>query len=337
MKYLIVGGGSMGRRRIRCLIANGVGPDDMRLVDVREDRRAEVKVRHDVVGVADLLDGMRWGPDVVIVSVPPSEHMGVCLTAARAGKHFFCEVPLSLNFDGVDELTELIDKKGIIAAPGIQAAFHPLVKQLKAWLDDPAFGDLLAIHQEWGQYLPDWHPYEDYRSFYAAKQAMGGAALDILGHEMAMLYWLMDDRIDRVICHGGRLSSLEIEGNDTWQILAETRGGVRAMLHYDLIQRDVHNTVRFVSEAGTIELSIGGSVVDKAWARRFLASTGQWEQALPPEGFAYEQCYIDEIGHLLRCLRDEATWHVPWEAALDVVRFVVASVQSDAQQEWVAV
>lgn len=337
MKFLIVGGGSMGRRRMRCLLANDVQSEQIRVVDVREDRRAEALDRHGVAGFDNLDDGLSWEPDVVIVSVPPAMHMEVLLPAARARRHVFCEVPLAMGLDGIDELAELAEEKDILIAPGIQTAFHPLVRQIKHWLAAPAFGRLLAINQDWGQWLPDWHPYEDYRTFYAAKQDQGGAALDILGHEAATFYWLMDDRVDRLICRGDRLSTLEIDGNDYWQILAVTRDGVRMTLQYDLIQRAVHNSLRFISETGTIELEIGGSVSAQARARQYLVSTGEWEEVRPPDGYDYEQCYIDEITHLIRCVRGEAKWLVSLEAALGVVRFLTASLESAREQQWTAV
>lgn len=334
MKFLIVGGGSMGKRRIRCLLANSVSADAIRVVDPRDDRREETQARHGVTGAADLWTGMTWGPDAVIVSVPPVYHMDVCLTAARAGKHVFCEVPLTMGLDGTDELAGLVAEKGIVVAPGIQVPFHPLFEQVKQWLVDPAFGKLLAIHQEWGQYLPDWHPYEDYRSFYAAKQSLGGAALDILGHELATLYCLIDDRVERLHCRSAHLSELEIDGADSWQILARTRGGVSATLCYDLIQRDVHNVCRFIGESGTIELEIAGSAADRARAHRFLTSTRQRDEVTPPVGYDYEQCYVDEIAAFIRCIRGEANWHVSMADAVAVVRFLTASLASDATQQW---
>src|SRR5688572_21764312 len=104
MKFLVVGGGSMGKRRIRCLLANGVKPEDIRMVDVRADRQAEVKEKHNVDSVNDVNAGLDWNPTGVIVSVPGAAHMEVCLAAVNRGKHVFCEVPLSVNLDGTEEL-----------------------------------------------------------------------------------------------------------------------------------------------------------------------------------------------------------------------------------------
>ena len=61
MKFLIVGGGSMGKRRVRCLLANRVGPERIRLVDVRANRREECRAKHGVEEeFAGLEAGLEW-------------------------------------------------------------------------------------------------------------------------------------------------------------------------------------------------------------------------------------------------------------------------------------
>lgn len=323
MKFLVVGGGSMGKRRIRCLLANNVQPQQIRMVDVRPDRQAEVKSKHDVDSVNDLSAGLNWGPDAVIISVPGAAHMEVALAAARAKKHFFCEVPLSLNLDGVAELKELADKHKLVVAPGCQPPMHPMFKQVKQWIDEPTFGKPLCVIAEFGQYLPDWHPYEDYRKFYAADQKMGGGNLDVIAQELAMFYWMLGDRAVELNAAGAKVSTLEISANDVWDISAGLSKGTRLLMHCDLIQRTGRNILRFISESGTIELSMVEGTV-----RRFLASTRQWESRTLPQGYVYEQCYIDEIGLFLKAIEDTDQWHIPLPMAVDVVKFLMAMHQS---------
>jgi len=168
-RFLIVGGGSMGKRRLRCLLANHIAPEQLRLVELRADRREECRNQYGVDGFGDLDAGLAWNPEVVFVSVPGALHLGVCQAAARAGKHIFCEVPLSVNLDGLEDLTRIVAEKHLLLAPGCQPPFHPLYRQLKEWVAAPDFGPPLLIVEIFGQYLPDWHPYEDYRTFYAAR------------------------------------------------------------------------------------------------------------------------------------------------------------------------
>lgn len=325
MKFLVVGGGSMGKRRIRCLLANQVQPQQIRMVDVRADRQAEVKSKHDVDSVSDLSAGLSWDPDAVIISVPGAAHMQVALTAARAKKHFFCEVPLSLNLDGIDELTALAEKHKLVIAPGCQPPMHPLFQQVKQWISEPGFGKTLSVVTEFGAYLPDWHPYEDYRKFYAADQKMGGGNLDVIAQELAMLYWMLGDHATEVHASGAKVSSLEISANDVWDISAGLSKGTRLFIHCDLLQRVARNILRFISESGTIELNLVEGAV-----RRFQSSTKQWESLTLPQGYVYEQCYIDEIGLFIKTIQGAGQWHIPVPMAVNVVKFLMA-MQTSSQ------
>ena len=99
-RFLIIGGGSMGKRRIRCLLANDISPSNVRLIDRREDRRAECEERYGVKSFGDIDAGWAWNPDVVIVSTPTRYHLEYCLAAARLKKDFFCEIALSDSSGG---------------------------------------------------------------------------------------------------------------------------------------------------------------------------------------------------------------------------------------------
>jgi len=323
MKFLVVGGGSMGKRRIRCLLANQVQPGQIRLVDVRPDRQAEVKSKHDVDSVGDLPAGLDWGPDAVIISVPGAAHMEVALAAARAKKHIFCEVPLSLSLDGVPELKDLAQKNKLVIAPGCQPPMHPLFKLAKDWIKEPSFGKALCVVVEFGQYLPDWHPYEDYRKFYASDQKMGGGNLDVIAQELSTLYWMLEDQAVELFAAGAKVSSLELKANDSWDISVGLSKGTRMALHFDLIQRAGRVLLRFISETATVELNLVEATV-----RRFLASTRQWELRTLPQGYVYEQSYIDEIGQFLQCIEGKAQWYNPLPSAVEVVKFLMAMQKS---------
>src|SRR5262245_12296658 len=107
-KFLVIGQGSMGKRRVRCLRANGVSADRIVAFDTREERLNESAAKYAVGTTADVAAALK-DPELsaVIVSVPGFLHMQYCLAAARAGKHWFCEVPLSIQLDGIAELRKL--------------------------------------------------------------------------------------------------------------------------------------------------------------------------------------------------------------------------------------
>lgn len=320
-RFLIIGGGSMGKRRIRCLLANGINPNQIRLVEVREDRREQVKQDYDVDSFTDFDDGMAWDPDAVLVSVPGALHMRFCVPAAAAGKHVFCEVPLSVDLNQTDELQQTVKKQGLVLAPGCQVLFDPLAQKIKSWIEDPAFGRALIYQETFGAYLPSWHPYEDYRSFYAADQNMGGGNLDVIAQELTVARWMTGHTVDSLFAQGSHLSELEINGHDCQQILARSNKGMVWTLQYDLIQHPGGLSRKIVGERGTLEVQ--GTTI-----RRYLADTEQWETWTRPEDIPAEQPYIDEIAHFLRCIDGQDQWPVSLDTAIDVIRFLLAMRQS---------
>lgn len=310
----------MGRRRIRCLFAHGVAPDCVRLCDLQDARRRQVASEYGIQTYSDLSAALSWSPHVVFVCVPGAYHLDVCMSAAQSNAHIFCEVPLSLSLDRVDELKSLVELNRLHLVPACQQIFHPLYKKVREWLHDPLFGKPCFHSQACGSYLPEWHPYENYRKFYASDPKLGGGNLDVLAHEITVASWLTGHRIVEVLCRATHCSSLEIKGPDYMQMLAVTDQGTPVTLEFDLIQRAPRNESRFVSEQGTLELQLHGV----ARSRRFLAESKEWDTVHVPDGYEYEQCYIDEVGHFLSCLRGDATWPISFDDAVYAVKFLLA-------------
>ena len=89
MKFLIVGLGSMGKRRIRNLRAINAG--EIIGFEIQDKRRAEVEKEYGIKAYASFDEGLAQKPDAVIISTPPNLHMQYALEAARRGLHFFME------------------------------------------------------------------------------------------------------------------------------------------------------------------------------------------------------------------------------------------------------
>lgn len=318
MKYLIVGGGSMGKRRVRCLLANGVEAGDIRLVDPRADRREESKSKYGVDGFGDFASGMKWNPSAVLVCIPGEQAVEMCAAALERAKPVFCEVPMGLNVAETRRLGQIAVRRGVLAAAGAQQPFHPLVKQCRQWLGESSFGKPLVFNLEWCQYVPGWHPYEKLSDFFSAAQLTA-----VMNLEIVQLYFITGDRICQLKCLRRQASSLQTPGGDVCDIIGDTHGGMAVSLHFDLIQRPMRNMARFVSEQGTIEIDFAADSV-----RRYLASGGQWESSGVPAGYVYEQCYIDEITLFLECLRGRACWHNPVAQVVEVAAVLDALGQS---------
>ncbi len=327
MKFLVVGGGSMGKRRIRCLLANDIEPSRIGFVDTREDRRDEVVKLHGIQAFASVDEGLAWNPAAVIVSVPGVYHLPVMQQAVAAKKHVFCEVPFTTTRKEVDQLISDAKSASLLIAPGSQPMFEPLTNQIRKWVNDPSFGPVLSITEEMGEYLPDWHPYEDYRKFYASDVRMGGCNLDVIAQFLTVQFWVMNrSDVSWLQINGQHLSSLEVKGVDYWQLFGKFDAGPVVNMQYDLFQRAGHYSVKYVSENAI-------ALIDKGVARYYDAQTKQWQEFKRPDDFVYEQCYIDEIACFIDCIKNNGKWPNPISHAVSVVDLMVAMANSINPQE----
>jgi predicted dehydrogenase len=304
MKFLIVGLGSMGKRRIRNLTYLKAG--DLLCFDPREDRRKEAEEKYGVKTFADFDRAMAENPDVLIVSTPPDLHMKYALAAAKAGKHFFCEA--SVVDDGMDEVMALCRGKKLVAAPSCTMRFHPAVKIIKEQVDKGAVGKILGLTYHSGQYLPDWHPWEDYRKFYVAKRATG-ACREIVPFELTWLTWVLGG-VKTVSCLKGKVGNLEIDIDDVYQLLLGFESGLIGHMLVDVVARVAYRSFRLLGQDGVIEWNYAEKKV-----RVYTAADKAWKEIPEPApiveaGYvtAAENMYIEEMRTLINAVQGKSPW-----------------------------
>ena len=319
-KFLILGAGSMGRRRVRCLLAHDILADNIRVFDQREDRRSESKSKHGVEGYTDFEDAITWNPDVILVCLPSRFHMHYCLIAARAQKDFWCEIALSDSLEGTDELLALVKQHKLIAALGINNPFHFVMQHAKQWLKEESFGKPLTYHMAFGNYLPNWHPWEDYRDFYDETQIMG-----VVSQELGTLYTVLDTQLTEIYGQFQKSGSLDIPGPDNVQLLARTQSGTAVTFQMDLMQDKQQYEYRIVSDKGVIEVRF----LPKPYARRYLNVTREHETVYPPDSYIFEQCYLDEFKSFLDALDSRRAWYHSLDDGVQILHCLQALKESN--------
>ena len=328
MKFLQIGLGSMGKRRIRCLQANA--QSDIVAFDPREDRRAEAQEKYGVSAFATLDEGLAANPDAVVISVPGALHMEYLLAGARAGKHLFCEVPLTTKLDGIAELRELVAGKQLVCAPGCQTLWDAGTRILRERMQTPQFGRLLHVTYATGSYLPGWHPYEGISEFYASNFSMGGGNLDVVAQELVWLNWLIGSSMTSVSCRTAKVGDLELAAGtpDTMEIVIEHANGMLLNAHFDLNDRSSETGLRLAGTNGTAAWSKGAF----GTLSFYDDDSAAWSPAEIPAPTIDEQVYVHEIGAWLRCLEGKESWPVSLDLAESIVR-VLIGLQVSANED----
>lgn len=297
MKLLIIGCGSIGQRHIRNLISLKAG--DLLVFDIDPYKLDKVKGEFSNLTVSDDLN-ILWKakPSIAFIAVPNSWHIKYALEAAKKGCHLFIEKPLSHNLKGVDQLIELAKTKKLITMVGCNMRFYWAINSIKKLLEKRAVGKLISARIETGQYLPDWHPEEDYREMYSARKKLGGGVILDAIHEIDYSMSLFGEVKD-VLCMFGRLSDLEIETEDVAELLLRFKDRLIVSIHLDYIQRVYSRSCKIIGEEGTIFWDFNDHKI-----KYFSAKTKRWREIDEPRGYDTNQMYIDEVRYFLSAVKN---------------------------------
>lgn len=250
MKFLQVGLGSMGKRRIRNLLFHKISRKDIFGFDIDEGRCYETEKLFEIKTFDNFYKAVKQvDPDIYIISTPPNLHAKYFLFAAKEKKHFFVEVTTTDN--GYKELEVLLDGT-FVAAPSCTYRYFEPIKLMRNLIEKREIGKIEAFCHHMGQYLPDWHPWEDYRNFYVAKHETS-ACREMVPFELSWIQWVIGEKILDARGFSGKISDLDIEINDVYVAALKGEHGILGTLLVDVIAREPVRDFRVLGSEGIIE------------------------------------------------------------------------------------
>ncbi len=320
MLTLVIGCGSIGKRHIRNLRSLDFG--DIIACDIEPERCDEVEQEYNIKTYNNIGEAFAQKPEVVFICTPTSLHIPLAISAAQHGCHLFIEKSLSHSFDNIDELIEIVIKRELVNLVGCNVRFHPSIALMKELLQKESIGKVLCARVQAGQYLPDWHPWEDYRLGYSASSALGGGVILDSIHEIDYISWFLGE-VKQVFCFSGKYSSLEIDTEDMAEILLSFHSGAIAEIHLDYIQRSYVRSCQLIGEEGTILWDFNDKLV-----KLYSARTKDW-QVFPEEvDYDTNQMYIEEMRHFIQCLGGKAEPMQDIKSAKNVMEIALAAKTS---------
>ena len=171
LHILVIGLGSMGKRRIRNLLALNI--TNISGFDLRNDRREEASRLYGIKIFDSFQKATEIKSNAWIISTSPDMHHGYMKEAITH------EVPSFIEASVVDtDFSSIIpdaERNKIFLAPSCTLYFHPAIKTIREIIKSRKLGRITNILYHSGQYLPDWHSYENVSDFYVSKKSTGGA------------------------------------------------------------------------------------------------------------------------------------------------------------------
>lgn len=314
MKFVVFGCGSIGRRHIKNL--KNLGQEIIAVDPIAENR----KWTEDNLGIPTYPDAesafASTKLDAALVCTPPNSHIALCELALKKNLNVFVEKPLSNSLSGLEKIIKLFTKKGLVVAVGYNLRFCIGVQKVKDILAGGKIGKVLYSRIIAGQYLPDWRPWQNYKDSYTSKKAMGGGVILDGSHELDYARWLFGNVIS-VTSLSRKLSTLEVETEDSADILLEFAGGQVSNIHIDFIRRDPARSCEIVGELGSIKLLF--------WDKIELFTAADKKTEILDVKEDVNDMYVAEMKAFIENISNKSAPRVPFSEGEKTLRLALAA------------
>lgn len=249
---MIFGAGSIGERHIQVLQSlgyNNIYVYRKRNLPLRQVDATEVKIFTDL----SLIDQIN--PVVAFITSPTAIHIDQALDCVKKGIHVLIEKPLSHTLQGIEELKDLAEKNNVLVQIGYMLRYHPVFLRLKSIIENNSYGKLQYFHTHWGEYLPHWHPWEDYKESYAARKELGGGVALTLSHDIDIVNWLLGERPVSYKVSVQEDKALKIDVESSADFICNYNGGASGNVHLSFAQKVPFRAYHFSFEEAFIRFN----------------------------------------------------------------------------------
>ena len=230
MKIVVIGLGSMGKRRIRLTKQLGIA-EAIYGVDSRSDRREETENTYGIQTFTSVDEALRVDPhiDGAFVCTSPLSHAAIIRDCLKNDLHVFTEI--NLVPDGYSENSALASERGKVLFLSSTFLYREEVRRIIDRVDRHEH-DLRYIYHI-GQYLPDWHPWENYNDFFVGNKRTNGCR-EILAIELPWILRSFGEVTDIQSTHS-KNSDLSLNYDDNYFIKLTHKNGTTGVLCVDVV------------------------------------------------------------------------------------------------------
>lgn len=320
---LIVGLGSMGKRRAR--LAKGMRPELIVCgVDSAPARRAEAEGLG-IRAYASIDEAVAaQTPDAALVCTAPITHADIITQLLQHGLPVFTE--LNLVADGYERNLALAKEKNVPLFLSSTMLYRGETQYIKAQAQQfmAQTGKPVNYIYHIGQYLPDWHPWENYKNFFVGDKRTGGVR-EIFGIDLPWL-WDAFGPVTGVHTEKDKISALEVDYPDSYFVTLRHENGVKGLLAVDVVSPKAVRNFECFGEG--LHLFWEGN--PKA-LYRFDHATGTKQAVNTYETFEHdsrysdnivENAYVDELANFFAVLEQGEAPRWSFEKDAEVLRLI---------------
>ncbi len=336
-QILVIGGGSIGERHVRCF--QDSGRVNISLCEISDDLRTTVAKRYKLQQTFGSLDEALANSafDAAVICTPAHLHVAIAMELATHGCGILIEKPLSISLEGTSELIAEVASRQIPVSVAYVLRQHPALQALRECVQQQRFGRPLQIAYTGGQFFPHYRP--AYRDIYYTKHETGGGAIqDALTHIVNAVEWIVGP-ITKLVADAEHCVLDGVDVEDTVHLLtrhahADTKDSVaRAMPllgSFSLNQHQTPNesTLTVICEKGTVRF--------ESHNNRWLSCTEPGAAWVVEEQFQIERdgLFIRQANMFLDQLDDKVSPACSLDEALQTLRVNMSALQSVKSGAW---
>ncbi|MDB3927273.1 Gfo/Idh/MocA family oxidoreductase [Flavobacteriaceae bacterium] len=252
-KHIVVfGAGSIGERHIKNLWNLG-----FRDISVFRQRNLPFRDLDGIkVRIITTWDELEFNiPFAAIICSPTSQHLLQTIKCAELGIHCLVEKPLSHNLRSFSLLLDTVKRNNVFIYVGYMMRFHPLIIKIKEIINKKKYGNLLSLNSKWGEYLPDWHPWENYKESYASKKSLGGGVALTLSHDIDIANFLINSEVVKHTKINNFKSNLGIDVESGADILIRYQDNTTANIHLNFHEKNKERFLKLVFDNASINFN----------------------------------------------------------------------------------
>ena len=242
MRFVVVGLGSMGRRRIRLLkqISDSyeiIGVDSNSERCIQAEKELAIKAASDLDIVLDT-----YKPDGVIVSTSPLSHGTIINKSLKAEANVFTEI--NLIDDMYDENIMLAKDKNKVLFLSSTFLYRSEIDYIYQKVSMNK--DNLNYNYHVGQYLPDWHPWESINNYFVGEKKTNGCR-ELFAIELPWIIRVFGD-IESYEVLSSKNTGLSVQYNDNYLLLIKHKNGNKGILAVDVVSRKAVRNLEIYGE-----------------------------------------------------------------------------------------
>lgn len=316
MNICVIGLGSMGKRRIK-LLKNRNEKLSIIGIDNNLERTKRVSDEYGIICYPSLSD-VNSDLDCAFICTSPQFHAELIKECLHRDLHVFSEINLisDLYNENIQEAKKRDKVLFLSSTPLYKSEIQIIDQKIKE------NGETCAYLYHVGQYLPDWHPWDNLKDFFVSNKSTNGCR-EILAIELP---WIQKTfgKIKNINVTKRKLTKLNVEFPDTYLIQLDHVNGNMGTLLIDVVSRQAVRRLEIINENLYIKWD---GTPDSLYEKDILSgelkaiSSGAYIHEKGYRDFINEFAYSKEIDEFFSVLKGKTAMY-GFEEDIDTLKII---------------